>query len=184
MQRFCFLDIDDVVLPHEFPNLKYLREYSGFSDWEKSSHKYMRFVSRELLSLVNLLLGEHIYWLTTWELTGPGANVLFCDSLDLPHYKELPYIGEYYDNVGGIWVANSQVNKAWWKAEMLDRFISELDTEDYKLLWIDNEINHHIRIEDPMVKKCLDIPQVHFLSPFPVLTRDEIITAGKWLNSE
>lgn len=184
MDKYVFLDIDDVLLPWDFPNLKWLKEFSDFSDWEKSNHKHMNFVSRELLSLVNLLMGEHIYWLTTWELTGMGANVLFSDTLELPRYKELPYIGEYYNNIRGIWVMNSPgtMNKNWWKGEMIDRFITELDTEDYKLLWIDNELEHHLHLQDPMVVKTSQIPQVKHLSPYPVLTRQQIQTAADWLN--
>lgn len=183
MDKYVFLDIDDVILPWDFPNLKTLKEYSGFTDWEKANQKHMNFVSRELLNLVYTLMGEHIYWLTTWELHGGGANVLFCDSLGMPHYKELSYIGEYYDQIGGLWVTNfAATSKNWWKGEMIDRFINELETEDYKLLWIDNELDHHLHIQDPLVVKTSQIPQVKHLSPYPVLTRQQIIEAAEWLN--
>lgn len=185
MEKFVFLDIDDVLLPHDFPNLRWLSDMSGFNDWEKSSHKYMKFVSRDLLNMVNELFGENIYWLTTWELLSMGANVEFCDYLELPHYKELPYIGEYYNQIGGIWVPNAvaPASKNWWKGEMIDRFINELTTEDYKLLWVDNELDHHLLYEDPLVVKTSKIPQVKHLSPYPVLTRRQIQEASDWLNS-
>lgn len=183
MNKFVFLDIDDVLLPWDFPNIKSLIDHSDFRNWQKVKHPYMNHVSYELLNLVVDSFSEHIYWLTTWELGAQGANKMFCETLGLPKFKEIPFIDAYYNKLrSGLWLANEEKNY-WWKSQILHQFITELPDTNWKAVWIDNEIDDQIRKDN--VHELLDgHPQIKLVSPYPCLTRAQILEAKEWLDNE
>lgn len=177
MQKFVFLDIDDVILPHDFPNLQNLKDRSGFDDYKKFPHEFMNYVSMDLLNLVNDSFGEHIYWLTTWELHMDGANIMFCDNLGLPHYKQIPWILESYASIGPM--AGSDF---WWKSHILNKFLNELEDQDYKAIWIDNEIGQQT-VNEKIHKELLTNEKLLKVSPKIILTRRQITEAKEWLDA-
>jgi hypothetical protein len=180
MNKYVFLDIDDVLLPWDFKLIQEIIDHSGYVNWKKVNHTYMKQFSFDLMNDVNDSLGEHIYWLTTWELHGEGANALFNKKLGFPPYKEIPFIGEYYEALGnGMWMPKA--GNTWWKSSMLKRFVDELEG-DYKIVWIDNEIDE--QVERGYVSPGLTMDEnILMISPYPCLTKAQVQEAKDWLES-
>lgn len=180
-KKFLFLDIDDVILPHDFPNLATLNKTSGWNDFHKVQHKYMSVVSPSMLSYIWDNFGDITYWLTTWELTHGGANSLFCDKLKLPHLKELPFIYDQYVRLQEGYASWYQRDKTkWWKSHILYDFVKALDHTDWKIVWIDNEILHQNKV-GAVHDLLFDHPQIKIIAPFPCLTPEQLQDAKDWL---
>lgn len=182
-EKFVFLDIDDVVLPHDFPNLATLIKQTGWVDFRKVSHTYMKYVSDSMLSFIWNNFSEITYWLTTWELTIEGANTLFCDKLKLPHLKEIPFIYDKYKALpSGLHAIYEGDERRWWKSHMLYDFIQSLDHTDWKIVWIDNEIEAQNQI-GAVHDLLIDHPQIKTVAPYPCLTVTELQDTKDWLDN-
>lgn len=173
MLKLAFLDIDDVLLPWDFRTISDIVTHSGFSDWKKPGHPYMKYVSFDLLNHVWGSIGDKTYWLTTWELHNEGANALFAKRLGLEPLKEIPFIGDYFHSLG------LYTGTTWWKSTILNRFVSELK-EEYRVVWIDNEINDQIR-NGNVHQELIDDPNILRISCYPCLTKEQIDEAAAWL---
>jgi len=183
LNKYVFHDIDDVLLPWDFPNLKWLSDHTGFDDWQKHKHPNMNYVSYEMLNMIHARYGEHIVWLTTWELHGFGANKNFCDSLGLPHYKEIPFIGDYYKALGsGLYVSGNDAGY-WWKSTMLLKYLEGLEDQDYKAVWIDDEIANQINLNGSVHEELINNPKLLKITTKGAITKNQIQQVKDWLDS-
>lgn len=178
MQNLVFLDIDDVLLPWDFQSIQEIIDHSGFNDWKRVSHPYMKQVSFDLLNTVWNAFQPHLYWLTTWELHGEGANTLFSRRLGLENLQEIPFIGDYYKTIQSGWGRISEP-PMWWKSSILNRFVDDME-EIYRIVWIDNEIDDQIR-NGNVHQSLIDDPNILKISPYPCLTKAQIDEAVQWL---
>lgn len=180
MKKFVFLDIDDVLLPWDFKNIKEVIDHSGFTDWKKVKHPHMNYVSFDLLNALWDSYQPDLYWLTTWELHMDGANALFCNRLGLDKLQEIPFIGDYYQMLGSSGWGGKASHSVWWKSSMVLRFLLGLEDDDFKILWIDNEIDDQIRNNNVDIE-LIDHPLIKTISPYPCLTKAQIEEGRLWL---
>lgn len=179
------LDIDGVVISWNEP-LHTLEKSTGFNDFAKKDADHFNHVSQDQLCLINDYFGDHIRWLTTWEL-GPVAlaNEKFCKVVGWNAKNSAVWLD--YDGGSGVsdhWRPDMSYHLEWWKAGQVNDLLEM--NHPYvqgKVIWVDDELENHWYEVKPMLEKHGALDRFRCIAPYPAWSRKDIEEAYEWANS-
>lgn len=126
MKKFLFIDFDGVFnAMHHNPQIHTRTNLTCAGDSYKINY------NPEVIQAINEIAAHPeviVIWLTTW-VDGEDETVF-----DPIGFDRMPFIGKV------------DYSADWWKWDVVKEW-SESQTEPYRLVWIDDDIKHKIRME-------------------------------------